>query len=140
MHCAFAKYEQGFKRKNEYLERRRVKRKEEIERGVQQELKKRGMAGELDDPLLLSSVPGGTSLLNNTPANERSRSAAFGLGKADDDSSIGMNMTGALGNDDSNMSIGKLGHAGGIGVDDSELSNNAIGVSSRKEKSAPAKK
>ena len=34
MHCAFAKYEQGFKRKNEYLERRRVKRKEEIERGV----------------------------------------------------------------------------------------------------------
>ena len=52
MHCAFAKYEQGFKRKNEYLERRRVKRKEEIERGVNQELKKRGMAGELDDPLL----------------------------------------------------------------------------------------
>lgn len=34
MHCAFAKYEQGFKRKNEYLERRRIKRKEEIERGV----------------------------------------------------------------------------------------------------------
>jgi hypothetical protein len=52
MHCAFAKYEQGFKRKNEYLERRRLKRKEEIERGVAQELKKRGMAGELDDPLL----------------------------------------------------------------------------------------
>jgi hypothetical protein len=52
MHCAFAKYEQGFKRKNEYLERRRVKRKEEIDRGVNQELKKRGMAGELDDPLL----------------------------------------------------------------------------------------
>lgn len=52
MHCAFAKYEQGFKRKNEYLERRRLKRKEEIERGVAQELKKRGMQGELDDPLL----------------------------------------------------------------------------------------
>lgn len=52
MHCAFAKYEQGFKRKNEYLERRRVKRKEEIERGVASELKKRGMAGDLDDPLL----------------------------------------------------------------------------------------
>lgn len=63
MHCAFAKYEQGFKRKNEYLERRRVKRKEEIERGVQQELKKRGMAGELDDPLLLNSVPGGTTII-----------------------------------------------------------------------------
>lgn len=53
MHCAFAKYEQGFKRKNEYLERRRVKRREEIDRGVAQELKKRGMAGELDDPLLM---------------------------------------------------------------------------------------
>lgn len=56
MHCAFAKYEQGFKRKNEYLERRRVKRREEIEKGVQQELKKRGMAGELDDPLLMQGV------------------------------------------------------------------------------------
>ncbi len=58
MHCAFAKYEQGFKRKNEYLERRRVKRREEIDRGVAQELKKRGMAGELDDPLLMQSVGG----------------------------------------------------------------------------------
>ena len=56
MHCAFAKYEQGFKRKNEYLERRRVKRREEIDRGVASELKKRGMAGELDDPLLMASV------------------------------------------------------------------------------------
>ena len=34
MHCAFAKYEEGFKRKNEYLERRRVRKREEIERGV----------------------------------------------------------------------------------------------------------
>lgn len=58
MHCAFAKYEQGFKRKNEYLERRRIKRKEEIERGVATELKKRGMAGELDDPLLMGGIGG----------------------------------------------------------------------------------
>lgn len=56
MHCAFAKYEQGFKRKNEYLERRRLKRKEEIERGVGAELKKRGMTGELDDPLIMNTV------------------------------------------------------------------------------------
>ena len=67
MHCAFAKYEQGFKRKNEYLERRRVKRKEEIERGVAQELKKRGMTGELDDPLLHAGIGGmhdGDSAMN----------------------------------------------------------------------------
>ena len=43
MNCAFAKYEQGFKRKNEYLERRRIKRREEIEKGVRQELVKRGI-------------------------------------------------------------------------------------------------
>ena len=41
MHCAFAKYEEGFKRKNEYLERRRVRKREEIEKGVQRELEKR---------------------------------------------------------------------------------------------------
>ena len=41
MHCAFAKYEEGFKRKNEYLERRRIKKREEIERGVAKELEKR---------------------------------------------------------------------------------------------------
>ena len=90
------------------------------------------MAGELDDPLLLSSVPGGTTLI---PGTERSRSG-FGHGNKDDESSLGMNMTGAMGNDDSAMSIGKLGHASGMGVDDSELSNSGVGVSSRKEKSA----
>jgi hypothetical protein len=41
MHCAFAKYEEGFKRKNEYLERRRAKKRQEIEIGVQKELEKR---------------------------------------------------------------------------------------------------
>lgn len=51
----------------------------------------------------------------------------------DDDSSMGMNMTGALGNDDSALSLGKIGAASGMGVDDSELSNNAIGVSSSKK-------
>jgi hypothetical protein len=38
MHCAFAKYEQGFKRKNDYLEKRRIKKKEDIEKGVEYEL------------------------------------------------------------------------------------------------------
>lgn len=56
----------------------------------------------------------------------------------DDDSSLGMNMTGALGNEDSAMSIGKIGQASHMGVDDSELSNNAIGVSSKKEKNIAA--
>lgn len=41
MHCAFAKYEEGFKRKNEYLERRRAKKRQEIEIGVTKELEKR---------------------------------------------------------------------------------------------------
>ena len=41
MHCAFAKYEEGFKRKNEYLERRRAKKRYEIEVGVSKELEKR---------------------------------------------------------------------------------------------------
>lgn len=41
MHCAFAKYEEGFKRKNEYLERRRAKKRYEIEVGVRKELEKR---------------------------------------------------------------------------------------------------
>jgi hypothetical protein len=35
MHCAFAKYEQGFKRKNEYLEKRKFKKVESIEAGVE---------------------------------------------------------------------------------------------------------
>ncbi len=35
MHCAFAKYEQGFKRKNEYLEKRKFRNREAIERGVE---------------------------------------------------------------------------------------------------------
>ena len=137
MHCAFAKYEQGFKRKNEYLERRRVKRKEEIERGVQQELKKRGMAGELDDPLLLSSVPGGTQLIQGSTVGGTRSSYINVMGKGDDDSSMGMNMVGGnggLGGDgDSMMNIGKLGAASGMGVDDSELSNNAIGIPQSKK-------
>jgi hypothetical protein len=43
MHCAFAKYEQGFKRKNEYLEKRKVKKIGDIERGVEVELQARGL-------------------------------------------------------------------------------------------------
>jgi len=119
MHCAFAKYEQGFKRKNEYLERRRVKRKEEIERGVQSELKKRGMQGELDDPLLMSSVPGGTSLGDGTR-----------LGIQDGESSLGLG--GGVG-EDSAISITKLGKDGGLGIEDSELSNTIVGVNSSKK-------
>ena len=38
MHCAFAKYEQGFKRKNEYLDRKKVRKDNAIERGVEVEL------------------------------------------------------------------------------------------------------
>ena len=38
MHCAFAKYEQGFKRKNEYLDRKKIRKENAIERGVEVEL------------------------------------------------------------------------------------------------------
>ena len=123
MHCAFAKYEQGFKRKNEYLERRRVKRKEEIERGVQQELKKRGMTGELDDPLLMSSVPQGGSMMPRSFAVNQ------------EESSLGMNLTGALGNEDSNLSLGKMNPSGNLNIDDSELSNNLVPVKMDKKPS-----
>lgn len=128
MHCAFAKYEQGFKRKNEYLERRRVKRKEEIDKGVQHELKKRGMAGELDDPLLMSSVGGGGG------GGKSESMVGAGLGINPEDSSIGLHN---MGKEDSSMSLGKMGHsggrgmqgaAGGLGIDDSELTNNIVGV------------
>lgn len=58
MHCAFAKYEQGFKRKNEYLEKRKFRNRDAIERGVENELKNRGLTGRMEDPLL-SAVPEG---------------------------------------------------------------------------------
>ena len=39
-----------------------------------------------------------------------------------------MNLTGALGNEDSNMSLGKMNPSGNLNIDDSELSNNMIPV------------
>ena len=60
MHCAFAKYEEGFKRKNEYLERRRIKKREEIERGVAKELEKRKIDA-LADQAASKTTPDGSS-------------------------------------------------------------------------------
>ena len=60
MHCAFAKYEEGFKRKNEYLERRRIKKREEIERGVAKELEKRKI-NALADQVAAKGTPDGSS-------------------------------------------------------------------------------
>lgn len=57
MHCAFAKYEEGFKRKNEYLERRRVRKREEIERGVQRELEKRKIQVLADEAAKADETP-----------------------------------------------------------------------------------
>ena len=53
------------------------------------------MNGELDDPLLMSSVPYGESRMSKMQVN------------ANDDSSMGMNVKGV--DDESMMSIGKLG-------------------------------
>eukprot|EP00347_Sterkiella_histriomuscorum_P019960 403339632 len=57
MHCAFAKYEEGFKRKNEYLERRRVRKREEIERGVQRELEKRKIDQLATEAAVMDQTP-----------------------------------------------------------------------------------
>jgi hypothetical protein len=108
MHCAFAKYEQGFKRKNEYLERRRVKRREEIDRGVAQELKKRGMAGELDDPLLMHSV--GVGAARNVEAYKGAghNGGRLGFNRDGDDSTVGLGM----GEDEESQSIRNIESAG----------------------------
>ena len=128
MHCAFAKYEQGFKRKNEYLERRRVKRREEIDRGVQSELKKRGMAGELDDPLLMNSLPGGR--VESYAGAGHGGGKTFGMNP--EDSSIGI---GNMAGEESSLSIKNLGGGNGFGFDDSELTtNNIVGIGEKNDK------
>ena len=77
------------------------------------------MAGELDDPLLMSSVPhGGTTMGGG--------SRSFAVNQ--EESSLGMNLTGALGNEDSGMSMGKMNPGGNLNIDDSELSNNLVPV------------
>ena len=117
MHCAFAKYEQGFKRKNEYLERRRVKRREEVDRGVQHELKKRGANGELDDPLLASTVG---------PKNMEG-SGHMDFGRIGDDSTIGL---GGMGEDEESQSVRNYDakRPAMQGIEDSELTNNIVGL------------
>ena len=46
-----------------------------------------------------------------------------------DESSLGMNLTGALGNEDSGANFGgKTNGGGNLNIDDSELSNNIVGV------------
>ena len=126
MHCAFAKYEQGFKRKNEYLERRRVKRREEIDRGVASELKKRGMAGELDDPLLMQSV-GSKPVESYKGAGHNG--GRLGFNRDGDDSTMGI---GGMGEDDESQSIRNIDPSkkkpmGMTGIEDSELTNNVVG-------------
>lgn len=128
MHCAFAKYEQGFKRKNEYLERRRVKRREEIDRGVASEMKKRGMAGELDDPLLMQSVHGGKHVESYKGAGHNGGKISYN--RDGDDSTMGL---GGMGEDEESQSIRNLDSTkkksmAMTGIEDSELTNNIVGL------------
>ena len=128
MHCAFAKYEQGFKRKNEYLERRRVKRREEIDRGVASEMKKRGMAGELDDPLLMQSVHGGKHVESYKGAGHNGGKILYN--RDGDDSTMGL---GGMGEDEESQSIRNLDSTkkksmAMTGIEDSELTNNIVGL------------
>lgn len=83
------------------------------------------MNGELDDPLLLNSVPYGD------------RISKMGV-TANEDSSMGMNMRDR--DDESMMSIGKIGQNGGLGVDDSELSNGIVGITPKKVPKAKSEK
>ena len=106
MHCAFAKYEQGFKRKNDYLEKRRIKKKEDIEKGVEQELQKRGLQGRLEDPLLSTVNVGGNAKTSThidlTEALQPYRPAiGFNKHNADDESSLGLGFGGIGLEDDS---------------------------------------
>jgi hypothetical protein len=97
MHCAFAKYEQGFKRKNEYLEKRKIRSRDAIANGVELELKNRGLTGRMEDPLL-SALPGGQDkskyLTNGNQGTENFMSKAAILNKpmGDDESSLGLNL------------------------------------------------
>ena len=116
MHCAFAKYEQGFKRKNEYLERRRVKKNEEVSKGVQQELKKRQANGEIDSKVLTSLGNRPAALEDDDDEDIDCRPNKNGKNFSHEESSLNLNNLGA---DDSSLSLGKLG--GGLGLDDSDL-------------------
>ena len=134
MHCAFAKYEQGFKRKNEYLERRRVKRREEIDRGVASELKKRGMAGELDDPLLMASI-GSKNVTSYSGAGHNGGKSLGFSGRDGDDSTLGL---GGMGEDEESQSIRNVDSAKKkqmlmTGIDDSELTHNIVGLGDKKK-------
>ena len=97
MHCAFAKYEQGFKRKNEYLEKRKFRGREAIASGVEQELKNRGLTGRMEDPLL-SALPGGPDKSkcitngNQSTENFMSKAITFTKPMGDDESSLGLNL------------------------------------------------
>jgi hypothetical protein len=70
------------------------------------------MTGELDDPLIMSTV------------GPSKHDGGGGMSMNPEESSIGLNMGGG---GETEMSIGKAG--GGLGIDDSELSNNIVGVS-----------
>jgi hypothetical protein len=80
MHCAFAKYEQGFKRKNEFLEKRKMRRTNDIDKGVEVELKNRGFTGRIEDPLLSTVHGGGRTEATGRREEDDSLIAIGGMG------------------------------------------------------------
>ena len=125
MHCAFAKYEQGFKRKNEYLERRRVKRREEIERGVREEMGKRGLADTIDQ---LTRVGGGERKLTTMPT---AASRDMDNDRIPNVMGVSSKGIGAGNGDDSVIPVG--GMVGGQGS--SLMGNQNLGISAGPEDS-----
>ena len=79
------------------------------------------MAGELDDPLLMSSVGGAKESYAGAGHNG-------GFGMNPEDSSIGI---GNMAGEESSMSLKHIGGGNGHGFEDSELTtNNIVGISS----------
>jgi hypothetical protein len=125
MHCAFAKYEQGFKRKNEYLERRKIKRTGEIDKGVEIELQNRGLQGRLEDPLL-SNIPEGGGMRNE----------AIGFNKGmggEDESSLGL---GGMGQFEESQSVRDLDNSikrGAKLIANGDKDKDIVGINSLEE-------
>ena len=94
------------------------------------------MAGELDDPLLMQSVGGKKPSYEGAGHN----GGKFGTSK-DDESTMGLG--GGLEEDSQtvrDVSDGKRKMGGMTGIDDSELTNNIVGLGPKKDIQKPSEK
>lgn len=119
-----------------------MKRREEIDRGVASELKKRGMAGELDDPLLMQTVGGSKHVGSYGGAGHNGgKNLGFSSSKDGDYSTLGL---GGMGEDDESQTIRNIDSSkkkdiGMTGIEDSELTHNIVGIGSNEKKKEPVR-